>query len=581
MKNTQQYHFPQQTTRANILPNRWDLMALLLGFGVLAALVMGAMHMATPYHAGEAIPLSLSPSQLPYYALRTVLRMLIALGCSVVFSFAVGALAAKNKHAERFIVPLIDILQSIPVLGYLSILIIWFMALFPGSLLGPECAAIFAIFTSQAWNMMLSFYQSLRTVPDDLIEAADMLQLSGWQKFWRIEVPFAMPSFLWNTMMSMSAGWFFVTASEAISVANQPILLPGIGSYISVAVDHADKLSIVYAILTMFIVIFAYDQILFRPLVTWSQKFRMEAETLDQNIETRSWVLVVLARTRFLQWVGEYLVQTSNAIINMSFGQRLATKNIQSRASLGGIVVVTLWYSVLIISLMAAGVYLFQFISKNLSLSEVFLVFKLGCYTALRVIALIIICSLIWVPIGVWVGLRPRVAQFVQPIAQFFAAFPANLFFPVVVSGIVFFHLSVNIWVTLLMILGTQWYILFNVIAGASTIPKELYYAAQNFRVSGWLWWKKLAIPAIFPYFITGALTAAGGAWNASIVAEYASWGHTVLIAQGLGAYITEYTNKGDFPRIALGIGVMCVFVMTFNRLVWRRLYQWAETRFS
>jgi NitT/TauT family transport system permease protein len=581
MRNQQQYHFPQQTTRTNILPNRWDFMAILLGFGVLAALVMGVMHMATPYHVGEATPISLNPSQLPHYALRTVLRMLIALCCSVVFSFVVGALAAKNRHAERFIIPVIDILQSIPVLGYLSILIIWFLALFPGSLLGPECASIFAIFTSQAWNMMLSFYQSLRTVPDDLIEAADMLQLSGWQKFWRIEVPFAMPSFLWNTMMSMSAGWFFVTASEAISVANQQILLPGIGSYISVAVDHADGWSIAYAIITMFIVIFGYDQILFRPLVTWSQKFRMDAETLDQNTNTRSWVLVGLTRTRFLQWVGGYLVQASDAIINVSFSKKINHDDKSALSTAWRTGIIGLWYSVLIMGLIAAGVYLFQFISKNLSLSEVLLVFKLGSFTALRVIGLIIICSAIWVPIGVWVGLRPRVAQFVQPIAQFLAAFPANLFFPVVVSGIVFFHLNVNIWVTVLMILGTQWYILFNVIAGASTIPKELYYAAQNFRVSGWLWWKKLAIPAIFPYFITGALTAAGGAWNASIVAEYASWGHTVLIADGLGAYITEYTNKGDFPRIALGIGVMCVFVMIFNRLVWRRLYQWAETRFS
>ncbi len=561
-------------------PNVWDVIVLLLVFSVFVILAWEAKQMATPYQIGDALPISLTVYHLPAYALRTVFRMAIAMIASLIFTFAIGSLAAKNKHAERIIIPLIDVLQSVPVLGFLSITIVWFMALFPRSLLGPECAAIFAIFTSQAWNMCLGFYQSLRTVPYDLREASAIFQLSAWQRFWRVEVPFAMPSLIWNMMMSMSAGWFFVVTSEAISVNNQSIMLPGIGSYIRVAIAQADKNAVLYAILVMLLVIVLYDQILFRPLIAWSEKFK-GAEGYGEH-KTGALLITLLRRTRLLYYLGHFFSIFLDAIVNFrSLKESKTVKRESAQKTSTTNFWIYLWYSIISIIGLIVLFFLLRFIFKAVSVHEIPHLILLGVYTSIKVVILIVICTLVWVPIGVWIGLRPRVAQVVQPIAQFFAAFPAYLFFPVVVMIIVTYHLNTQIWTTPLMILGTQWYILFNVIAGTTALPKELVQVAQNFGVKKWLWWKRFIFPGIFPYYVTGAITAAGGAWNASIVAEYVNWGHTTLTAAGLGSYITEVTHSGDFPRVALGIGMMCLFVLLFNRLLWQPLYNLAERRFQ
>lgn len=566
--------------KERIYPNYWDMVALFLALGLIAVLAWNAKQMTAPYQLGQTIPISLNPHYLPGYAMRTVSRMLIALLFSLLFTFTFATWAAKNKRAERIIIPMIDILQSVPILGILSITIVGFIALFPGSLLGPECAAIFAIFTSQAWNMALGFYQTIRAVPSELEEAADMFHLSAWQRFWRIEVPFSLPGLLWNTMMSMSAGWFFVVASEAISVSNQQILLPGIGSYITVAIKQMNMHAIGYAILTMLIVILIYDQFLFRPLVAWAEKFK--AEQVGQEREIRSWLVSLLHRTRLLRFIGIRFTYLFDRFVNVSFlrlpmdvHQRLTWSEKHDK------VFAWIWNGLFALLLIGVGILLFYFVFYSFPLSTVWKVFLLGFVTALRVFVLIVLCSLIWVPIGVWIGQRPRAAEIFQPIAQFLAAFPANLLYPLVVILIVRYNLNVNIWVTPLMILGAQWYVLFNVIAGASVIPKDLIQVADNFSVNYWLRWRRLILPAIFPYYVTGAITAVGGAWNASIVAEVVSWGHDKLVATGLGAYITEYTNAGDFPHIALGIGIMCILVLFFNRLIWRPLYAYAESRFQ
>lgn len=561
------------------VPNYWDVVALLFVLGILFLLSWGAKSMVGHYQLGQPIPISLDPSKLPYYALRSVFRMLIALFCSTVFTFVFGTWAAKSRQAERIIIPMIDILQSVPVLGFLTITVVGFVVLFRGSMLGPECAAIFAIFTAQVWNMTLSFYQSVRTVPDDLKEASRMFHLSAWQRFWRIDVPFAMPGLLWNAMMSMSGSWVFLVASEAITVANQNITLPGIGSYIALAIKQANLHAIVYVIIAMFLVIALYDQIIFRPLVAWAEKFK--AEETASEVVPESWLLDLFQRTRVFRYVGGLLSLLGDLFVNVRLRPRKKERRYVAPKPLMQKTAVIAWNVFLVLLVIVTCLLLLRYILTVVSAHEVGRVFYFGLITAIRVMVLIVVSSIIWVPVGVWVGLSPRASQIVQPVAQFFAAFPANLLFPVVAVVIVRYHLNVNVWVSPLMILGTQWYILFNVIAGTMALPKNLRLAVGTLNVRGWLWWKRLILPGIFPYFITGAITAAGGAWNISIIAEVVSWGHIKLHATGLGAYIAEVSGKGDFHRLALGIAVMSIYVLAINRFVWRPLYNVAEERFQ
>ncbi|WP_028388935.1 ABC transporter permease [Legionella fairfieldensis] len=576
MRNSRFYFANRENVSRYI--NRWDLLLLILIFSILFFLAWAGKQMASPYQLGEPLPISLEPAKLPFYALRTILRMFIALFLSLLFTFTVGAFAAKNRRAEQVIIPAIDILQSVPVLSFLSITVTGFILLFPGSLLGPECASIFAIFTSQVWNITFGFYQSLKTLPHDLKEAAAMFQLSAWQRFWKVEVPFSMSGLIWNMMISMSASWFFVVLSEAIAVAHQDIRLPGVGSYIALAIEKRDLHAVGYAILTMIIVIFLYDQIFFRPLIAWSEKFKMEPSPDDE--EYQSWLIDLLRNSRLMKHVGQGIKIVKDHFVNIYWLRNHTMNEVKETDSHRQKHLDWLWNGLILLTVFTGGWLLLKFILAELKVSEILHVLLLGGATGLRVIILILISSLIWIPIGVWIGLRPRLAQKIQPIIQFFAAFPANLFYPLFVIAIVRFHLSIEIWVTPLMILGTQWYILFNVIAGASTIPRDLYLAADNFGVKGWQWWKRLALPGIFPFYITGAITAAGGAWNASIVAEWVSWGNTTLQATGLGEYIHANTIAGNFPKIALGTAMMCVYVLVFNHLIWRPLYRLAEERF-
>ena len=577
MRNSRFYFANRENVSRFI--NRWDLLLLILIFAILFFLGWAGQQMTSPYQLGETLPISLDPSKLPFYASRTVLRMFIALILSVFFTFVVGAMAAKNRRAEQVIIPAIDILQSVPVLSFLSITVTGFIHLFPNSLLGPECACIFAIFTAQVWNITFGFYQSLKTLPHDLKEAAAMFQLSAWQRFWKVEVPFSMSGLIWNMMMSMSASWFFVVLSEAISVAHQDIRLPGVGSYIALAIEKRDLHAVGYAILTMVVVIFLYDQILFRPLIAWSEKFKME-QTPDEEAY-QSWLIDLIRSSRLMKYFGHGMAVIKDKFVNARWLSRRGVKSIREVDFKRQKHWDWLWNSLVILAIIVGGGLLLQFILAKLHFSDIIHVFLLGAATGTRVIVLIVLSSLLWIPVGVWIGLRPGLAQKIQPVIQFVAAFPANLFYPLFVIAIVRFHLSVEIWVTPLMILGTQWYILFNVIAGASTIPRDLYLVADNFGLKGWQWWKRLALPGIFPFYITGAITAAGGAWNASIVAEWVSWGNTTLRATGLGEYIQTNTIAGDFPRIALATSMMCVYVLAFNHLIWRPLYRLAEERFN
>ncbi len=558
------------------LPNLWDVVAILCVFGTLITVARVARGTWVGIDAPGATEVSLDPWRLPEYAVRTTLRMFAALAASLVFTFTYGTAAAKSRRAGMILIPVLDILQSVPILGFLTFTVVFFMNLFPGQVLGLELASIFAIFTSQAWNMAFSMYQSLRTVPPDLVEAAASFRLSGWQTFWRLEVPFAVPGLVWNTMMSMSGGWFFVVASEAISVGNDTWKLPGIGSYIALAQSERNLGAILWAIVTMLVVILAYDQLLFRPLVAWSAKFRFE--TTAGATASDPWMLRLIRRTRLLS----FLVDSIGRATSSLGGMRLASdggaqRGRETRSRAGNVV-----WAILICGLAGWGGWrAFTFVTAELTWPDLGQAVLLGLITLLRVIVLMILASLIWVPIGVWLGLRPAWARRAQPVAQFLAAFPANLFFPVFVIVIVHFQLNPDIWLSPLMVLGTQWYILFNVVAGAAAYPGDLREAAENFRVGGLLWWRKVMIPGIFSYYITGAITASGGCWNAAIVAEIVSWGDTKLVAHGLGAYIAQATERGDTARVLLGIAVMSAFVLTFNRLLWHPLYAYARRRLT
>ncbi|MBN9234100.1 MULTISPECIES: ABC transporter permease [Phyllobacteriaceae] len=568
--------------RRSVLPSVWDLMALLLVVGVIVLIAYGAEVTTAPLSTLDTTPLSLDPANLPVYALRTTLRMLLAIVLSLIFTFIYAAAAAKSRRAEMVLIPILDILQSVPILGFLTFTVTFFLNLFPGSVLGAELASVFAIFTSQAWNMTFSMYQSMRNVPGDLEEATRSFHLSGWQRFWRLDVPFAMPGLVWNAMMSMSGGWFFVVASEAITVGNTTVTLPGIGSYVALAIQQQNIAAIAYAVIAMLVVIILYDQFLFRPLVAWADKFRFETTASAEAPE--SWMLDLLRRARLVRVLSAPFAWAMRTVWNL----RLPSLPSLPSFDLGGLggsdaarsrLVDRLWIGLIAAGAAYAAYVSISYLRTGIGWSDVPVVVGDAFITLLRVIVLMTLATLIWVPVGVWIGLRPKLAEKVQPLVQFLAAFPANIAFPIFVVLIVHYDLSPNIWLSPLMILGTQWYILFNVIAGASAFPSDLKEAARSFHIEGWRWWVKVILPGIFPYYVTGAITASGGSWNASIVAEVASWGSEQLTARGLGAYIAQATSSGDFPRVVLGIIVMCVFVTLFNRLVWRPLYAFGERR--
>jgi len=559
------------------LPNQWDLIAFAAILAVLTAIARSYHGISAPLPAPNETAVSLDYWELPYYAFRTVLRMFAALAASLVFTFTYATLAAKSRRAEMVLIPVLDILQSVPILGFLSFTVTFFLGLFPGNTLGAELAAIFAIFTSQAWNMAFSFYQSLRTVPRDLDEVARGFRLTGWQKFWQLEAPFAMPGLIWNTMMSMSGGWFFVVASEAITVGDTTITLPGVGSYIAKANDAGDWSAIGAAVLTMALVILLYDQLLFRPIVAWAAKFRVEL-SVSQDVET-SWVLNLIKRTH---WLRLGVTPVFGALRGVGLLRLRFPDVLPGRSSSSGEpsrLVDAIWILMIIAVAAWAAWLTISYIATELNWDEVLHVFVLTFYTLIRVVVLMLLATVVWVPISVWIGLRPRWAEAIQPIAQFLAAFPVNLLFGAAVSLVLAFNLNPNIWLSLLIVFGTQWYIVFNTIGGAAAFPNDLREAVANFHIRGWRWWTEVIIPGVAPYYLTGAITASGGSWNASIVAEYVKWKDHTVVARGVGSYIAEATDKGDFPRIVLGVAMMSIFVTLFNRLFWRRLYAYAERR--
>ena len=566
----------------NAKPNfSWiDGLVLLTLFGMLWSVMHFGQGMLVTFDPASVPELDFSTSQIPYYAGRTLLRMWIAFCFSLFFAISLGYLAAKNSTARAVILPALDVLQSVPVLGFLSATVAGFMALFPGSLLGVECAAIFAIFTGQVWNMAFGFYHSMVTIPTDMQEAASTYGLTRWQRFRTVELPASAHSLIWNSMMSFGGGWFFVAQSEAISVMNKDIKLPGLGSYMASAIEKGDNHAALLAVAAMLFLILMSDQLIWRPLLVWADKFKIELT--ESGLTPTSWVYNLLRGSYVFSWLGLHLWQP----LEDALGQAIRKiKPAAKRARPGAInwplriagLALAAWlgYEV-IIGIFAA----ISALHGALTVGIVGHIFWLGFLTLLRVLAMTVLATLIWTPVGVWIGFHPKAARFAQPLAQIGASFPVNMTFPVVVGLFVATNTSMNWGSILLIAMGTQWYTLFNVIAGAMAIPNEMKEVASIYGLRKWQLWRTLILPAIFPFWVTGACTAAGGAWNASIVAEYATWGDTTLKADGLGAFIAEVTKSGDTALIIVSIGVMSLFVVAMNKLVWRRLYGFAERRF-
>jgi len=528
--------------------------------------------------AGAPSEVSTDPMNLPYYAARSLLRMFVALGLSLVFTFVYASAAARSRRAEKVLIPLLDVLQSVPILGFLAITITGFIALFPGSLLGLECASIFAIFTSQAWNMTFAFYQSLITQPHDLDEVSCMLRLSRWQRFWRVDLPSGVIPLVWNGMMSFGGGWFFLTASESLSVNNHKFALPGIGAYVAAAGDQGDLRKVLLAVAVMIVVILGVNALFWRPLTAWAERFRVEE---SEAVEApRSVTLDLLRRSRIPALVGRTLgrlIYPTDRVMALSGVTGHPLRESLVRRRLGDVV-----FAAVVAVGLAYGAYrVVEFIGHSTGFGEVGHAAALGLVTFARVVVVVVVSTLIWVPVGVWIGMNPRVCRLAQPVVQVLASFPANFLFPLFTAVLLATGISLNWGGIVLMALGTQWYILFNVIAGASAIPTDLREAAASFRLPTVLRWRDLILPGIFGSYVTGGITAAGGAWNASIVAEVVQYHGTTLTATGLGAYITHATAVGDSARLLIGVVVMSVFVVGLNRSLWRPLYGLAERRFS
>ena len=519
-------------------------------------------------------------SHLPYDAARSLLRMFIALVISFVFTLVYGYSAARSRRAEKVLIPILDILQSVPVLGFLTITVAVFVGLIPGSVLGLEAASIFAIVTAQAWNMTFSFYASLKSLPRELDELSRSLRLTRWQRFWKIEASNGAIGLVWNGMMSFGGAWFFLVASEAITLHSRTYSLPGIGSFVGAAIAKGQLGSVGVAIATMIFMVLAVNVFFWRPLVAWSERFRYE--TTEASESQRSYLLEIVSRSTWPRLLGAAWARVSEPLGRAMriLGRDDAPRPVSSgRQRVGDIV-----FWVVIGGLVAFGVYhALNYIATapGVGLREIPHCIALGAATFARVCVLLAIATLVWVPIGVWIGLNPRVARLAQPGVQVLASFPANFLFPFATLAFIKLGISINIGGILLMALGAQWYILFNVIAGASAIPSDLREAMQVLGVHGWQRWKRLIMPGILSAYVTGGITAAGGAWNASIVAEVVTYHHTTLAATGLGAYIVHATDTGNKAKLICGIAVMAVYVVGVNRLFWRRLYRLAETRYS
>jgi NitT/TauT family transport system permease protein len=547
----------------------WFVDFILLGgiAGVVFGL-FGVAHEWTMPNIPNEHP-DLSISALPYYTMLTLTRGLIGYLMSIIFTLVYGYWAAKDEVAGRVLVPMLDILQSIPILGFMPGLVMAMVALFPSTRVGLELAAIITIFTGQAWNMTFSYYHSLRSVPENLREASTLYNFTWWERLKWLELPISTIGLVWNSMMSMAGGWFFIMISEQFKEAR----LPGLGSYMAEAVEKGDRLAQVYAIIAMMLMIIALDQFLWRPLVVWSQKFRLDDAGHGEQME--SWFLDFLRRSKIVSFFEKHLLKPKP---NAKPRPRIVKPDVPLKPNAGGRILSMLTFVTLLCVLGWGGFSLFQLLREN-NLETWIKLVGLAFITLGRVLLSTTVATLIALPIGLNIGLSPKLSRHLQPVVQIVASFPAPMLFPMVLALMAKVGISIEWGSIVLMLLGTMWYIVFNVVAGAMAIPADIREAAESYNITGWQRFVKIYFPGVFPYLVTGWVTAAGGAWNTSIVAEYIDKDHKA--ASGLGSAISQAFTANNLALLAAAVVVMSLVVVTFNRLVWKRLYDLAETRYS
>ncbi|GIV63172.1 MAG: ABC transporter permease [Bellilinea sp.] len=517
--------------------------------------------------------ISLDPTRLPVYALYSVLRMLGAYLLSVVFTLIYGRVAAYNPRAEKVMMPLLDVLQSVPILSFLPVVLLGLSAVLPQNI-AAELSSVVLIFTSQAWNMTFAWYQSLTTIPKELREASAIFRLNTWLRFKNLELPFGMISLIWNSMMSWAGGWFFLMAAEIFTVGQRDFRLPGIGAYLHEASVQGDLTAIGYGLGTLILVIVGLDQLVWRPLIAWSDRFKLEM--VESDTPPTSWFYTLVSTSRLFRFLGDQVFSTLNERLDQWLIRRFPVERETrppsgwqiwlGRALTAGLIAL-LGYGMIRAVMMLAAVDGVEWGQIGLGVLA----------TAVRVSVALLIALAWTIPVGVLIGTNPRFAGVFQPIVQVAASVPATALFPVLLLFILQLPGGLNLAAVLLMLMGTQWYLLFNVIAGANAIPQDLKYTTALLGLKGWQRWRTLILPALFPYLITGAITASGGAWNASIVAEYVTFSGKVQQATGIGAVISHATDQGNYPLLLAGTLVMVVVVVLINRLIWRPLYRQAE----
>jgi NitT/TauT family transport system permease protein len=552
-----------------------ELPIVLGGIGLFYSLLAFAHYWSSP--VGAQAEISLRATALPKYALFSLLRIAIAYAFSFVFTLVYGYAAASSPKAEQFMIPLLDTLQSIPVLSFLPGVMISMVALFPSRQLGVELGSILLIFTGQVWNMAFSFYASLKSIPVEMREAAQAYRLNWWQRFWKLELPWAAIGLIWNSMMSVAGGWFFLMACEMFVLGNRDFRLPGLGSYLQTAANAGDTRAIVLGLITMIGVIVVIDQVVWRPVIAWAEKFKFEQ--VGSATVPSSPVLTLLRSSKLLPLVMHSLLLPLRERLDLHFAREhqmpspVRVSNGRRRWALRAAMVVVLG------GIAYAMAKMFTILAAVSSGELRHIVWGAGA-TFVRVQAVLLLAALWAVPFGVFVGLRPRLSAVAQPIAQIAASVPATALFPIILLALVRAGGGLGIGSILLLLLGTQWYLLFNVIAGAMAIPVDLKEVCTVYHLTSAERWRRLFLPGIFPYLITGLITASGGAWNASIVAEYVRFRGQTISTTGLGAIISQATDAGNFRLLLTATVVMVVTVVIMNRLVWRRLYALAATKF-
>jgi NitT/TauT family transport system permease protein len=550
----------------------------LLMFGAGIAVFYGVLMVGRTWLGAftPEVEISRSPLALPAYAGYSLLRITIAYLLSLVFALAYGYIASSNARAEKFMIPLLDVLQSIPVLSFLPPVMLAMVALFPGRQLGVEAGAILLIFTGQVWNMAFSFYASMKSIPNEMREAARIYRFSWWQRFTQMELPYGVIGLVWNSMMSVAGGWFFLMACEMFVLGPRDFRLPGLGSYLQTAASAGDTASILWGVATMIFVIVLLDQFVWRPVIAWAEKFKVEQ--VESTDAPSSWVLELIRhspglarlRQKTISPLSERLLLYFAKVRSDDEGEERAPWKIWMMRLLAAAALVAMVYGVVRVVMILTGLQKAELHEAGIGLVA----------TWLRVNLALLIGALWTIPVGVAIGFNPRMARIAQPLAQIAASVPATALFPVVLLLLIRVGGGLGVGSIVLLLLGTQWYILFNVIAGAIAIPTDLKEACSIFKINGWERWKKLILPGIFPYLVTGMVTASGGAWNASIVAEYFHFKGQIYTTTGLGATISQASDQGNFDLLLAATIMMAATVVTTNRLLWRRLYALAETRF-